>query len=90
MRINLPLISAQYLTCADFCVLLLASGCARSWYREQADHEAANVVAEKVIAADDEGMLMNSTTRHWKRTVRPASFSKDTCTVDDAPKIDSD
>ena len=51
MRSNLPLIFTQYLTLAGFCVLLLASGCARSWYREQADHEAANVVAEKVIAA---------------------------------------
>lgn len=51
MRINPPLISAQHLTLAGLCVLLLASGCARSWYREQADHEAAEVVAEKVIAA---------------------------------------
>ena len=51
MRINLPLISAQQLTLASLCVLLFASGCARSWYREQADREAADVVAEKVIAA---------------------------------------
>jgi hypothetical protein len=51
IRINLPLIFAQHLTREGLCVLLLASGCARSWYREQADHEAAEVVAEKVIAA---------------------------------------
>lgn len=51
MRINLPLISAQQLTLASLCVLLFASGCARSWYREQADREAADVVAEKVIDA---------------------------------------
>lgn len=50
MRINRPLISAQQMTLASLCVLLFASGCARSWYREQADREAADVVAEKVIA----------------------------------------
>jgi outer membrane protein TolC len=50
MRINPPLISVQPLTLASLCVLLLASGCARSWYREQADREAAEVVAEKVTA----------------------------------------
>jgi hypothetical protein len=41
-------------------------------------------------AVDDEGMLMNSTTRRWKRTVRPASFSKDTSAVDAEPKTDLD
>lgn len=40
--------------------------------------------------ADEEGLLKNSTTRHWKRTVQPASFSKGTSAVDAEPKTDLD
>jgi hypothetical protein len=52
MRINFALRFARYLTLASVGLILLAAGCSRSWYREQADPEAAELVAEKTLAAN--------------------------------------
>jgi hypothetical protein len=51
MRSNFSLISARHLTLLSVGFVILVSGCTRSWYREQADHEAAELVAEKAVAA---------------------------------------
>lgn len=58
MRINFFLIFARQLTLLSLCFLIPASGCSRSWYREQADREAAELVAEKAIATN--GLLEKS------------------------------
>ena len=52
MRINFALRFARPLALASVGFTLLAAGCSRSWYREQADHEAAELVAEKTLAAN--------------------------------------
>lgn len=52
MRINFALRFTRYLTLASIGFVVLAAGCSRSWYREQADHEAAELVAEKTLAAN--------------------------------------
>jgi outer membrane protein TolC len=51
MRINFSLVSARHLTLLSLGFVMLAPGCSRAWYREQADHEAAELVAEKAVAA---------------------------------------
>ena len=52
MRINFALRFARPLTLASVGLILLAAGCSRSWYRQQADHEAAELVAEKTLTAN--------------------------------------
>jgi hypothetical protein len=52
MRINFALRFTRHLTLASISFVVLAAGCSRSWYREQADHEAAELVAEKTLAAN--------------------------------------
>lgn len=47
MRLNFALIPTQLLGLASLIAIVSAVGCSRSWYREQADHETAELVAEK-------------------------------------------